>query len=148
MGAWIVANWFTLLSALGILGSQAFTAISLRSETETRRIANLLTITQNHRELWKEFSNRPDLARVLEASPDLIERGVSRDEEIFVNMVILHMSSVYYAVKDELVMKLEGLRRDVSWFFSLPIPLATWKKMKVLQNDDFVEFVEGCRNWR
>ncbi len=148
MVAWITRNWFDILSAVGIIGSLLFTAVSLRSETKTRRIANLLTITVNHRELWKDFSNRPGLSRVLEAAPALKKRGVTREEEIFVNMVILHLSSVYHATKDELVIKLEGLRRDVWWFFSLPIPQAIWEKTKILQNDKFVEFVEKCREWK
>ncbi len=148
MGAWIAQNWFDLLSAVGIVGSLLFTAVSLRSETKTRRIANLLTITENHRKLWTEFSKRPDLARVLETAPALKRRGITREEEIFVNMVILHLSSVYHATKDDLVIKLEGQRRDIWWFFSLPIPQAIWEKTKILQNDKFVEFVEKCREWK
>jgi hypothetical protein len=31
---------------------------------------------------------------------------------------------------------------------SLPIPRAIWEKVKVVQNDDFVAFVESCRNWK
>jgi hypothetical protein len=148
MEAWISENWFNLLSSAGIVGSLIFNAISLRSQTKTQRIANLLIITQNHRELWKEFFKRPELARVLDDSPDLPKYHITRDEEIFVNLVILQTNSVYYATKDELTIKLEGLRRDVWWFFSLPIPRIIWEKSKVLQNDDFVAFVESCRNWK
>jgi hypothetical protein len=41
MGQWISENWFNLFSAVGIIGSLWFTAVSLRSDTKTRRIANL-----------------------------------------------------------------------------------------------------------
>ncbi len=51
-------------------------------------------------------------------------------------------------MRDELTVSPEGLRRDVSEFFSLPIPAAVWNKFKVLQNDRFVKFVEDCRNWK
>jgi hypothetical protein len=61
-------------------------------------------------------------------------------------MIILHISSVYYAMKDELVIKLEGLRRDIAQFLSLPIPKTVWEKMKALQNDALVRFIEECRN--
>ncbi len=145
MGAWLAANWFTILSAVGIVGSLVFTAHSLRVETRTKRIANLLTITTNHREIWKEFVHRPELSRVLNASADLRKRAVTPPEEEFVNFVILHMSSVYYAMRDEMVIKLTGLRRDVKHFLSLPIPKAVWEKTKFFQNDDFVAFVEECR---
>lgn len=145
---WIFQNIFNLLTAIGIIGGLWFTAVSLRSEAKTRRIANLLTIIANHREVWKGFSNDSALARVLDASADPVKQPVTEAEETFVNLVILHISSAYYAMKDELVVKLDGLRRDVAEFFSLPIPGTVWEKSKILQNDDFVAFVESCRNWK
>ena len=60
-------------------------------------------------------------------------------------MVVLHTSSVYEALKDELVTKQEGMRFDVGSFFSLPVPQAVWEKIKRFQNKDFVAFVEMCR---
>lgn len=148
MGEWFSENWFTLLNAVGVVGGLFFTAYSLRSEAKTRRIANLLTITANHREAWKEFFSHAELARVLDPFADLIRCPVTRDEEVFTNSIFLHLSSVYYAMNDELVIKLEGLRRDVAQFISLPIPQKIWEKTKMLQNDDFVDFVEACRNWK
>jgi hypothetical protein len=88
------------------------------------------------------------LARVLDVSADVIKQPITRVEEIFVSMIVLHISSVYYAMNDELVIKLEGLRRDVAQFLSLPIPKAIWEKTKVLQNDALVKFIEECRNWK
>jgi hypothetical protein len=67
---------------------------------------------------------------------------------MFVTFVILHISGVYYAMKDQLVVKLEGQRRDIAQFLSLPIPREVWEKIKVFQNDDFLAFVESCRNWK
>ena len=131
-----------------MVGGLFFAGISFRSEAKTRRIANLLTITKNHRDLWADFYRRPDLGRVMNAAADLLKQPVTLDEEIFVKMVIFHTSSVFYAMKDDLVINQEGLRRDVSSFFSLPIPLAVWERVKVLQNDSFVAFVESCRNWK
>jgi hypothetical protein len=71
IGEWISQNFFNLFSAAGIIGGLWFTAVSLRSETKTRRVANLLTITANHREVWKEFFGKPELARVIEPSADV-----------------------------------------------------------------------------
>ena len=148
IGDWLANNLFNLLSAAGIIGSLWFTAISLRSETKTRRIANLLTITANHREIWKVFLNDKGLARVRDAAADTTKQPVTDAERVFVTFVILHMSSVFHAMSDQLVVKVEGLRRDIAQFFSLPIPREVWEKIKVLQNDDFVAFVESCRNWK
>ncbi len=141
---WMVDNWMTVLNAVGVVGGLFFTARALRSETRTRRIANLLTVTTNHREIWKEFSSRRELARILDSSADVTKQAVTPEEAEFVNFVTLHLSSVYYAMKDGIVVKLEGLRHDVRSFFSLPLPKAVWEKTKIFQNEDFVQFVEMC----
>ena len=148
IGGWIADNWFELLSSAGILGGLWFTAVSLHSETKTRRVANLLTVIQNHRQLWTGFYSNPQLARVLTASVDLGGSPVTREEEGFVKLVIQHLNGVFQAVQNGLVIKPEGMRRDVSSFFTLPIPKAVWEQVKVLQNDDFVAFVDACLNWK
>ena len=148
IGGWVSQNWFNLFSAIGIIAGLWFTAFSLRSETKTRRVANLLTITANHREIWKEFLNNPKLARVRDAAADTAKQSVTDAERVFVNLVIQHINSVYYAMSDQLVVKYEGLRRDIAQFFSLPIPKSVWEKMKVFQNDALVRFIEECRNWK
>jgi hypothetical protein len=145
---WLANNSFNLLSIAGVIGSLWFTAISLRSETKTRRIANLLAITASHREVWTTFLDDKGLARVRDASADTTKQPVTDAERMFVTFVIFHMSSVFYAMSSQLVVKVEGLRRDIAQFFSLPIPRDVWEKVKVLQNDDFVAFVESCRNWK
>ncbi len=143
---WLAENWFTLLNAIGVVGGLLFTGYSLRSETKTRKIANLLALTQGHRDIWKQIFANPKLSRILEADTSVVE--VTPEEKIFVNLVIQHVSLVFHAMSNELTIKAEGLRRDVWWFFSLPIPRAVWEKTKVLQNDNFVDFVEACRNWK
>ena len=145
---WIAENWVTALNALGVVGGLIFTASSFHSETKTRRVANLLTITKNHRDIWADFYRNQELARVLDTRVDLRKQPVSRDEEIFVNLVILHLSSVFHALKDDLLINQEGLRRDVWAFFSLPIPSAVWERVKFVQNEAFVAYVEACRNWK
>jgi hypothetical protein len=37
------------------------TGYNTNSETKTRRVANLLTIIANYREVWKEFFRFPEL---------------------------------------------------------------------------------------
>jgi len=138
IGEWILQNWFNLFSAIGIIAGLWFTAFSLRSETKTRRIANLLTITANHREIWKEFLNNQKVARVRDAAADTVKQPVTDAERVFVTLVILHINSVYYAMSGQLVVKYEGLRRDIAQFLSLPIPKSVWERMKVFQNDALV----------
>ena len=145
---WFAQNWFDFLQSVGIVASLLFTASSLRSETMTRRVSNLLAITESHRSLWTEFYQRPELRRVLEEKANVRADQITRQEEIFVNLVVFHLNSTFYAHKLGLIFKLEGLRRDIAWFFSLPIPRMIWERSKVMQNDDFVAFVEMCRNWK
>jgi len=147
-GDWFSNNAFDLISAIGVIASLCFTAVSLRSETKTRRIANLLAVTANHREVWKIFLHNKALARVRDASTNIATNPTTDAERVFVGMVIQHVNSVYQAMNDQLVVKLEGLRRDIAQFFALPIPSEVWEKLKPLQNDDFVAFVESCRNWK
>jgi hypothetical protein len=71
------------------------------------------------------------------------DKSVTPAEEFFVSLVISHTSSVYEAIKDELLTKQEDLRRDVGLFFSLPVPKAVWQKTKLLQNQDFAAFIES-----
>jgi hypothetical protein len=144
MGGWLSQNWFDVLSAVGIIGGLLFTAHSLRSETETRRISNLLTLTRNHRELWSGLFRYPELGRVLDASADLSAEAITVAEHLYVNMAIQHLGSAYQALKSGLVIKPEGLSQDMRSFFSLPIPRMIWGETKALQNDDFVAFVEKC----
>jgi hypothetical protein len=140
--AWVTEHAFNLLEAAGIIGSLVFTSVSLRAETKTRKVSNLLTLTANHREIWREFFDRPELARVLDASLDAKRITITPEELEFVNLVIIHTSTMYEALKGKLVVKQEGLPRDVGVFLSLPIPNAVWNKMKQFHNADFVRFVE------
>jgi len=137
---------FTLLSAAGVLTGILFGILTIRDDTKTRRISNLLAITSNHRELWQWYSESSFLKRVLDEKVNLLEKPVTRGEAEFVNMVILHTSSAHYAMIDRLVIDLERLREDVHDFFILPIPTAVWEKSKKYQNEDFVEFIEECRD--
>ena len=141
MELWLADNWFNLFSTIGIVWSLLFTAVSLHSESKTRRIANLLAVTANSREVWKEFLHSPELARVLDPTADVLTQPVTPAERFFVNMVISHTSSVYEALKDELLTEQDGLRRDTRFFFSLPIPNAVWTRSKRLQNQDFAAFI-------
>jgi hypothetical protein len=143
IGGWFSKNWFELFSSIGIIASLWVAIFSLRSETKTKRIGNLLTITGNHREIWKEFLNNPKLARIHAPDTDTTKHPVTDAERVFINLVILHTNSVYYAMNDQLVVEYEGLRRDIAEFFSLPVPKAVWIKIKLLQNQDFAAFIES-----
>ena len=129
ISGWLADNSFNLLTAVGIIGSLWFTAISFRSETKTRRVANLLSVTANHREIWKVFLNDKGLGRVLDPQADTRNQPVTPTERLFVVMMILHLNTVYSATQNELVIKMEGWRRDIAEFLLLPIPRDVWEKI-------------------
>ena len=141
---WIGNHGFDLLEAVGIIGSLTFAGAAFRRDHRSRRIENLLNLTQNHREIWKELLRDQRLKRILDAGVDPVAEPITREEDIFVNLVVQHLNFVFYAIRDELTIDPTGLRRDVRQFFSLPIPKRVWGGLKELQNRDFVEFVEEC----
>lgn len=144
MFAWLGDNWFVLLQGAGIIGSLLYTGISLRIDTKVRRVNNQFVIAEQHRAIWTQFYRWPELARILNAASDVTHSPITDDEDLFVTLVILHLNSVYYAMKDGMFLKPEGLRKDVASFFSLPIPRAIWERMKSLQDREFVKFVDAC----
>jgi hypothetical protein len=146
MSSWFSQPWVELFQTVGIVGSLLFAAYTTRKDEQARRIGNSIAISEQYRQIWKEVYQYPELSRVLIKEIDFEKEPISGREELFVTMLILHLSTVYRAMKNGEFVKLEGLQRDVKEFFSLPIPKEVWGKMKVTQNDDFVAFVESCRN--
>lgn len=142
--SWLSLHWFTLLQSIGIVGGLLFTGISLRIDTKVRRVGTLMTITQQHRELWTQLYRRPELSRILDAAADVERCPVSAEEELLVNLLVLHLNSAYRAMKQGMFVRPEGLQTDIAWFFSLPIPRAVWERLKSLQDEDFVRFTEAC----
>ena len=136
---------FGLIGAGSAVVGLFFTAISIRAETHTRRIGNLISLTESHRDIWKVFIQEPRLARILNPYADLGVLPVSAVEERFVLLLVLHLHATYRALEDKLLPRLDGIRQDVGWLFSLPIPSAVWERYKALQDADFVRFVEDCR---
>jgi plasmid maintenance system killer protein len=141
---WLTEHWFDLLQTVGIVGSLLFAAYTTRKDVRARKIGNSIAINEQYRQIWKELYERPELSRVLEKAVDLGKKPISVQEELFVNMLILHLSTVYRAMRHGEFVKLEGLRKDVEGFFSLPVPRVMWEKIKPLQDTDFIAFIEDC----
>jgi hypothetical protein len=145
MGAnWTSSNWLELLQSIGIIGAFLLTGYVAWKDEHARRIGNSIAITDQYRQIWRELYRHPELARVLVKDVDLEKHPASKQEEIFVTTLILHLGTVYRAMERHEFVKLEGLRKDVEEFFALPIPDSVWKKIKPFQNADFTQFVENC----
>jgi len=132
------------IATFGVIVSLLFTAHTVRAETKTRRISNLLQITSNHREIWLEYLTNPKLSRIKDVAPDVLKQPITDAERIFITAIILHVNSVFYANRNHLVTKYdESLRRDIADFFKLPIPKSVWQSCKQYQNGEFVKFIEA-----
>jgi len=142
--SWIGKTWFDLVQSLGIVAGLLFTAATFKRDTKERRVANLIEITKQHREIWAELYRQPELARVLDVNANLQETPVTSEEELFVNLLILHLNSSYQAMNNGVYTKPEGLRKDIRRFFTRPVAKVVWLKMKPLQDAQFVQFVESC----
>ena len=142
---WGAQYWSDLLQTVGIVGGLLFTAYATWKDERARRIGNSIAITEQYRQIWKELYERAELSRVLAKDADVKKQPVSVQEELFVKTPVLHLGTVYRAIKHSEFVKLEGLRRDVREFFTLPIPREVWQRVKSFQDKDFVEFVGKCQ---
>ncbi len=133
------------LEAVGIVSSLGFTAASFRRDARSRRIANLLVFTQQHREIWSQLFTRPELTRVLHSDVDLSLQPVTDAEALFVTFVIFHLNAVFRAQRDGEFSTRQAVTADVHWFFNLPIPKTVWARSIDFAEPDFARFVESCR---
>ena len=142
LNEWIGQNWLALIQTGALAGGLLFTGIAVLLDARARRVGNLIQLTQQHRDLWERLYMQPELARILDPGANPAKLPVTAQEETFVIFLILHLSNTYYAMRAGFFQKLRGLRKDIERFFSLPIPRAVWEKVKDLQEETFVRFVE------
>ena len=141
---WISEHWFDLFQTAGIVSGFAFTVHALHTDSEARKIDNMIALNQQHMAIWKELYARPELSRITEERVALDTKPLSHEERLFVTFLILHLSVVYRAMKAKMFVNVEGLKNDINEFFSFPIPKAIWGVIKASQDHDFVDFVENC----
>lgn len=141
---WMSHNWFALVQSGTLSAGLLLIGVALLFEARARRVANLIELTQQHRDLWERMYSQPELARIFDPNADPAETAITPQEETFVIFIILHLSSTYYAMRSGFFQKIHGLRKDIARIFSLPIPRGVWEKVKSLQDAPFVKFVEEC----
>jgi hypothetical protein len=143
LSPWLTEHWLDLIQSVGIVVGLLFSAYTTWKDVRARRVGNSIAITDQYRQIWKELYQRPELSRVLAKDADLNNQRISEQEELFVKMVLLHMSTVYRAMQHGEFVKLDGWRKDMQEFLSLPIPKAVWKDIRQFQDDDFAAFLDA-----
>lgn len=139
---WSIEHGFDLISVGGIIAGLLFTAASVRRDTRSRRLANLINLTQQHREIWREALEKPGLERVADRKADIKLQPVSPHESRFVVFLVLHLHCWFRAMKAGEIPRPDGIVRDIEGFFDLPIPRKVWRGKRRFWDADFVRFVE------
>jgi hypothetical protein len=142
IGNWLAQHGFEVLSAVGIIAGLGFTAASFRADTRSRRLTNLVSLTQQHRDIWEEVQSNPSLARVIDPNADVYTKTVTNQEAVFVGHLLLHLHSWYRLMREGEVRSLKGLSQDIKAFFALPIPAKVWHDRLTFFDPDFVNYVE------
>ncbi len=142
---WLGRHWLDLIQTAGIVFGLLATAHSIREETRSRKVGNALALTQNHRELWSLLIQTPSLKRVLDREVNLKRAPPTLEEQLFVQMLILHIRTALKARETALEFADEDLAADVQRLFELPILKAVWRKIKPLQSADLADLIEGKR---
>jgi hypothetical protein len=144
VGRWLGENWFALVQGVGIVAGLVFTGVSLRRDLRARRVGDLLTLTQQHRELWSEVHRRPELARIMDADADLLARPLTVAEERMLNLILVHFQTGWELARSGTFNTPENMAADVRGFFTLPLPRAVWQATRATRDPAFVRFIDGC----
>jgi hypothetical protein len=140
--SWVDGNWFNVIQTVGIIGSLWVAAVAANRESRTKGIENLLSLSEHHRELWKEIPGQNDLVRIFQPDADTLLVPVTMAEAEFLNLVIVHFQTGWCIAKAGGFTTLAEMKADVRSFFTLPLPRAVWEKTKQNRNMEFVRFVE------
>jgi len=141
---WIVNNWINLSQTAGILGGLLFTGLQLRQTNRIERVRFHFDLAENHANIWKEIFDNPNLVRLLEPDVDLANYPVTEQEAVFVRLLIHHLDCSLEAMNAGLLDRPRGLERDVVEFFRLPVPLEAWSRLRDLQSETVVKFLDTC----
>lgn len=139
---WTDANWFNVIQTAGIIGGLWLTMAAANRDAKAKEIENLLSLSEHHRELWKEIPQRKDLARIFQAEADTLLAPPTVAEKEFLNLVFVHFQTGWRVAKAGGITTLKEMKADVRDFFSLPLPRAVWEQTKNFRNSSFVCFVE------
>jgi hypothetical protein len=145
MGAfalWVDGSWFNVIQTAGIIGSLWLAMAAANRDAKAKEIENLLSLSEHHRELWKEIPQRKDLARIFQTDADVLLTPPTVAETEFLNLVFVHFQTGWRIAKAGGITTLKEMQADIRDFFSLPLPRAVWEKTKNCRNWQFVRFVK------
>ncbi len=129
-----------ILIAIGTL----LAIVTIRRNTNSTKVSNLLAITQGHRDIWSKAMDDPDISKILNTEFDI--SSITPKQKMFINFIIMHFSASFEAEKKGALIEVEQLKLDARNFFNLPAPNHVWNNNQKFQNKRFRKFVNKCIN--
>jgi len=127
------------ISGIGLI----LNAIATFKGISSRKISNYQEIIKSHRDLWKLTLDNPQkYSRLFNRDIDLLKDPITYEENRFINLLLLHMTSGFYFSKGSDLIEVEMMKHDIDDFLSYPIQKEVWNNSKHYFNQDFRSFVE------
>ena len=141
--SWFFSDGTQLVESAGIIIGLFFTGFALRADARSRQADILIRLTEGHRALWTYQESRPELKRIFSPDVDIATAPLTPQEARFVQFFINHVVISYRARKLGLYATPEQLESDLREFFSRPVPLAAWQKLRRYQDGDFARYIDA-----
>ena len=133
-----------IVNAVGVVAGLFFTGFALQRDSKMRRLENLISLTDHHREIWTLIFDRPGLHRVMSDDATVVANTLSEEEELFSTFVILHVQIVFEGLRDDLLrLERTGWERDLKLLLHRPVIKEVWRRIRNSQNSDFRRYIDG-----
>ncbi len=126
----------------GIIGGLLYTGLSLRIDARVRRAQTIIEITKQHRDIWSQFLDKPQLKQIFNRNRDMATHPLADEEVHFVNFLFHHLRATFYARSAGIFIQPEGLKQDIREFFSYPAVASVWNSVQQASDDAFASFVK------
>lgn len=136
MWHWIVESGFPLIQTLGVVGGLLYSGRSFELDRRARQTEVYISLTEAHRDLWKNLAPRPNLR----SSP------ITAGERRFVTLLVVHLSSVHQAVENGIYRSSPEMEQDICELFRLPIPARVLHDILPYQTNSFRSYLESLRH--
>ena len=134
-------HWFELIQTIAIVAGFLYTARTFSLETRVRKTEFIFLVNRAYREIWDSLDQNPQLARILDRSPDLDKQPITQAEERLILLVIHHLSAVHEAMTLGLYPMWSGIEEDIRQIFRLPIPRALLREFLPAQRPAFQSYL-------
>lgn len=100
----------------------AFTAVQLRRTARAARVANLLALTKDHRELWTMLLGNENLRSIILSDSEVESiKDLTFEEQQMINFFLLHMAAAFELHRVGLITRNRASAADIAALMSLPM---------------------------